>query len=316
VSPQNVIVGADGASRLIDFGIAKAASRITVTNSGVFKGKLRYMSPEQVKQKPIDRRSDVFAAGVVLYEALTGQRPFGGEDDGDVVISILLGEFAPPSSLCEGIPPALDRVVERALAGHRDERFQTAQELEEAIALAVPPASPKEIVALVEAHAGETLRERRASLRAALEEPAAPPSTEITSAPADKEVAPAATFAERKPRRSLFRPWMVASAVVAAAGGGIAFVALRAGAEPAPSVASPASSASGEREAAPTVTLDGSHAQVTGTSVTVPPDRSAAPVASSVASAPPRAVLPSRRSAPARSSPPSDLHRQNPYGPP
>src|SRR5262249_45360540 len=69
VSPQNIIVGVDGSSRLIDFGIAKAASRISVTNSNVLKGKLRYMSPEQIRQKTLDQRSDIFAAGAVLFEA-------------------------------------------------------------------------------------------------------------------------------------------------------------------------------------------------------------------------------------------------------
>lgn len=170
VSPQNVIVGRDGASRLIDFGIAKAASRATVTHSGVVKGKLRYMSPEQVQQKLLDRRADVFSAGVVLYEALTGQRPFTGEDEGDIALGILLGEVAPPSSLVPGISRELDAVVDRALARDRADRFQTAAEFQAALERAVPAASMLDVARVVDACGAEEFEFRRAVLQAALDE--------------------------------------------------------------------------------------------------------------------------------------------------
>src|SRR5262249_49915079 len=125
VSPQNIVVGVDGTSRLIDFGIAKATKRLTVTSGGVLKGKFGYMAPEQLKQLAIDRRADVFATGVVLYEALTGKKPFQGEDDGDVLLALLLGEVPPPSKWVPGIPERLDAVVQYALAPDRSERFQT-----------------------------------------------------------------------------------------------------------------------------------------------------------------------------------------------
>ncbi|MDP9001242.1 MAG: serine/threonine protein kinase, partial [Myxococcota bacterium] len=168
VSPQNVIVGLDGTSRLIDFGIAKAASRISVTHSGVVKGKLRYMSPEQLHQKRLDRRADIFAAGVVLYEALTGQRPFGGEDDGDVVLGILIGEAPSASSVVPRLPSALDAVVARALDRDRDRRFQTAAEFQEALERAVAPASARAVARTVERLGGEGFELRRAALQASL----------------------------------------------------------------------------------------------------------------------------------------------------
>jgi serine/threonine-protein kinase len=175
VSPQNIIVGRDGASRVIDFGIAKAAARASVTHSGVFRGKLRYMSPEQVQQKTVDRRADVFSAGVVLYEALTGERPFAGEDEGDVVLGILLGDPPPPSTLVRGLPPALDGVLLRALARRPEDRFRTAAELQEALERAVACASAREVARVVESCGAESFEHQRAVRHAALEE--APPSS-------------------------------------------------------------------------------------------------------------------------------------------
>lgn len=175
VSPHNVIVGRDGASRVIDFGIAKAASRASLAEGGVFKGKLRYMSPEQVQQKPLDRRTDVFSAGVVLYEALTGVRPFAGDDEGDIVLGILLGEPAPPSSLVRGVPPALDAVVMRALAREREHRFQTAAEFHEALERAIPCAPARAVARVVESCGAEAFETQRAVRHAALDE--VPPSS-------------------------------------------------------------------------------------------------------------------------------------------
>jgi serine/threonine protein kinase len=170
VSPHNVIVGLDGSSRLIDFGIAKAASRSSVTSSGVLKGKLRYMSPEQVRRRPLDRRADVFAAGVVLFEALTGQELFAGEDEGDIVLGILSAEVPSPSSLVPGLSLEVDRVVHKALARDREERYQTAAEFGEELEHALTPASPRAVSRAVETFGGERLEERRAQLRASLEE--------------------------------------------------------------------------------------------------------------------------------------------------
>jgi eukaryotic-like serine/threonine-protein kinase len=168
VSPQNVVIGVDGTSRLIDFGIAKAARRLTVTGGGVLKGKFGYMSPEQLKQLPVDRRADVFAAGVVLFEALTGRKPFPVDDD-DALLALLLGDIPDPSSLTDDVPPKLDAVVQYALARDRDERFQTAAAFLQALETAVPPAPPREVARFVDRYGGEVLTRRREVLRRILE---------------------------------------------------------------------------------------------------------------------------------------------------
>ena len=168
-SPQNVLVSASGTSHLIDFGVAKAACRATRTESGVLKGKFQYMSPEQVRGGEVDRRSDVFAAGVVLHEAITGVAPFSevGSDPGAILLRILLDPVPPASSLAEGIPPALDAVIDRALERVRDERFATARDMRDALVAAVPPASDAEVAAAVARWCGDVIAARRAKAHAA-----------------------------------------------------------------------------------------------------------------------------------------------------
>jgi serine/threonine protein kinase len=168
VSPQNVLVGTDGAARVLDFGVAKAAMRSQSTRDGQMKGKLSYMSPEQLNGKPVDRRTDLFAAGVVLWEALTGRRLFDGADAGEIFAKLLTAEIPAPSTLIEGIHPSLDTVVMKALDRDREKRYQTARqfaiELEGSVALATPRA----IGEWVERLAGIDL-ERRAQIVAEIE---------------------------------------------------------------------------------------------------------------------------------------------------
>ncbi len=100
VSPHNILVGTDGDAHVIDFGIAKARGRMQVTRQGQIKGKLSYMPSEQLLGQGIDHRADIFAASIVMWEALTGQRLFQGVDDGDVYAKVLLGKVDPPSLAC------------------------------------------------------------------------------------------------------------------------------------------------------------------------------------------------------------------------
>lgn len=168
VSPQNVIIGADGTSRLIDFGISKAATRVAATKSGDMKGKLAYMAPEQARRQPLDRRSDLFSAGIVLFEALTGQRLFHGDDDGAVLFGVLADEIPDPTQIAPTLPKGIDAVASRALRRERDLRFQTAREFQEALEQVIPPASPRDVARVVEQYVGDRLAERREALQKAI----------------------------------------------------------------------------------------------------------------------------------------------------
>ncbi|HWM84605.1 MAG TPA: protein kinase, partial [Kofleriaceae bacterium] len=129
VSPQNVLVSFEGEVKVIDFGIAKAAGKGSKTQAGILKGKFGYMSPEQVRGLPIDRRSDVFSCGIVLYELLTGERLFVGESDFSTLEKVRNVEILPPSTYNRRIPDELERIVLKALAKDAEERYQNAIDL-------------------------------------------------------------------------------------------------------------------------------------------------------------------------------------------
>jgi serine/threonine protein kinase len=129
VSPQNVLVGFEGDVKVIDFGIAKAANRASKTQAGVLKGKFGYMSPEQVRGLPIDRRSDIFAVGVLLYEMLTGERLFIGESDFSTLERVRNADVIAPTSFNKKISPQLEQIVLKTLAREVEDRYQWASEL-------------------------------------------------------------------------------------------------------------------------------------------------------------------------------------------
>jgi len=160
VSPQNIMVTLDGVARIVDFGIAKATARSHRTDPGKLKGKLGYMSPEQVNLETVDRRSDVFAVGVVLWELLAGRRLFGSDNPAGSVQALLHAQIELPSKLAPDLPAALDRVVLRALARPVAERFESARAMAEALEQAVAPCSMLELASWVESIAGEELNAR------------------------------------------------------------------------------------------------------------------------------------------------------------
>ncbi|MDL2718031.1 MAG: TonB family protein, partial [Acidobacteriota bacterium] len=130
VSPQNILISDEGDIKLCDFGIAKAASKVSTTISGALKGKLQYMSPEQAWGKRLDRRSDIFSLGSVLFEMLTGAPLFEGETDMSVLESVREGEVVMPSSRGAEVPKRVDQIVLKALAKNPQERYQNASEFE------------------------------------------------------------------------------------------------------------------------------------------------------------------------------------------
>jgi serine/threonine protein kinase len=133
VSPQNVLVSDDGELKVIYFGIAKAAARSAWTDVGALKGKLGYMSPEQVNGRPVDRRADIFAAGILLYELLTGERLFSGGSELEVLQRIRYADVTQPRSIDPTIPEALEHVTMKALSGPVDDRYQWASDMQQAL---------------------------------------------------------------------------------------------------------------------------------------------------------------------------------------
>ena len=126
VSPHNVLVGSDGVSRIMDFGIARAEIRITATQGAQVKGKTAYMAPEQIRAEPIDRRCDVYAAGIVTWELLTGSPLFRADNEGTLLNLVLNGASRRPSEINSAVPSEIDAVCMSALALSPHERCATA----------------------------------------------------------------------------------------------------------------------------------------------------------------------------------------------
>ena len=135
VSPHNIVVTFDGAVKLVDFGIAKAKNRMSQTRHGTLKGKVPYMSPEQLRGEPIDRRCDIYAVGVILYELTTGQRPYIVTNTGEfaLMMAIARGQIKAPRLVRPDYPPKLEAIVLKAMARRAADRYQTTRELEVAL---------------------------------------------------------------------------------------------------------------------------------------------------------------------------------------
>lgn len=129
VSPQNVLISYGGQVKLIDFGVAKAAVQSTKTQVGVLKGKFGYMSPEQIRGEAIDQRSDIFAAGTVLWELLTNRRLFTGDNEFEIFQKVRDADVDPPSAKNPQIPPEVDRIVMKALTAHPEQRYTYCADL-------------------------------------------------------------------------------------------------------------------------------------------------------------------------------------------
>jgi serine/threonine-protein kinase len=161
ISPQNVLVGIDGAARVLDFGVAKAAGRVQQTREGQLKGKLPYMAPEQLTGGAnVTRQTDIYSAAVVLWECLTGRRLFDDENEARIFGRVLDGYVPPPSQFRPGLPAALDGVVLRGLDRDPARRFSSAREMALALEACVRSAASAEVGSWVEHLASAALNKR------------------------------------------------------------------------------------------------------------------------------------------------------------
>ncbi len=194
---------------------------MTLTKTGIIKGKLQYMAPEQIEERPLDRRADVFALAAVLYEMIAGKRPFGEGSESAMMGRVLLGEV--DLEPIRAVSDALAKVIEGALAKDREARPATALELARRVGKALPPADEEAVVEVVEQAAGESLRAVRAQIAASLgeeeddllgeeEAPAA------AAAPREEIDAPASAIAVATATRSGRRSRLVPSLIVAGLG--------------------------------------------------------------------------------------------------
>ncbi len=292
VSPHNILVGTDGIPRIADFGIAKALGRSHVTKSGEVKGKLAYMAPEQIRNQEVDRRVDVYASAVVLWEALTGQRLFDADNDGALLYEVLEGAVQPPSTLRAEVPAVLDAVVLRGLARDPAQRFGSALDMAHALEAALTPARPRAVGEWVLSLARDEI-DRLAATVQDIESGRArtPVQIETGSGPTRLTGTAPATVRELAPRRPSRRRagFTIAAALAAFTGAGAALLLHR---EPAPSVSGEALGAQDKVQAAPPDSV----ADVPSSATSARPAASHAPVvtvATSASSASPSARGPS-----------------------
>jgi eukaryotic-like serine/threonine-protein kinase len=294
VTPQNVLVGLDGVARLTDFGIARSIeSGDQLTSPGAIRGKLGYFAPEYLLASQVDRRGDVFALGVVLWEALTGQRLFRGAGE-LATFKLILGRRAPRvSSLVPNIGPLLDGVLAHALEKDPARRYDSAEELavelERAARAADLLATPSDVGAFVRARYGVELEGRRALFRAAAGETSEPPRSSRPQKPA------------RGPRWRPLTGTLVAGAAVLYLASWLGGSAPADGA--APTVAAAAA-------AAPVVVASSAAAAVVppaGPEVATPTVTTAAPTVAALEAPPPKRWSPPTVSPPPPAPPPAPL---------
>jgi serine/threonine-protein kinase len=167
ISPQNIMVRRDGVTKVVDFGIAKVANSGHRTRTGVVKGKMAYMAPEQMRADPVDARSDLFSLGVVLWELTVGRRMFLNMSDVEIISHVMAGRLPSPSEVVEGYLPALEAVVMKSVAMAPEDRFQSGNEMADALEAVLEQVPAEEKVPLadyVESLVGDAVRERTADL--------------------------------------------------------------------------------------------------------------------------------------------------------
>ena len=179
VSPQNIIVGVDGTARLTDFGIARAEQRIATTRTGMLKGKAPFMAPEQFEGRPVDRRADVFAMGVTLWEAVALRRLFPGRETYEQALRNTRAPYRKLKEILPSVPASLDEIVRKSLAHNPVERFPTAAAFADALEHEFRSvlATPRQVGSFMAAVAADKIQRERDAVRNApkpAEEPVAP----------------------------------------------------------------------------------------------------------------------------------------------
>ncbi len=267
MSPQNVLVGADGVVRVFDFGVAKAAGRAQDTRKGQFKGKLAYAAPEQLAGQDIDRRVDLYAASVVLWEMVCNRRMFKADDEMQLYAMVREGRIEPPSHYVADLPAGLEAIIMRGLATDPAHRFASAREMAIALEEVMPHASAREVAEWVGRVAKNKLDERTRligeienntpvivsdsgvpDLPTLVLESQPPPSSISTSAPAVAMFAPPPVSAAPEPPKKKSRALLIVALLLIAgsAAGGIV-LATRSSGEPA-LVEEPQTSAAGKKK--------------------------------------------------------------------
>ena len=225
VSPMNVFLGFDGQVKLLDFGVAKSRAQREQTREAIAKGSVAYMSPDHIANVPIDRRADVFAAGVLLRELLTGERVWGTCEDRTIVARLIAGDV-PPFDASAGVAPALARICEVAMAADREDRFATAgnmrKVLEGWLEINDLQGSLAELSDLFDGPlAPERARVRRSHQLSDLGKPAVPLELSSADLETDPEApiggSPRVSARAARPRSELFVAGMALVATIAAA---------------------------------------------------------------------------------------------------
>jgi eukaryotic-like serine/threonine-protein kinase len=322
MSPHNILVGKDGVARLTDFGVAHAQARLTTTRGANLKGKVSYLSPEQVLVGRVDRRSDLFSAGVVLWEALTRRRLFKGETEGQTIAQIIAGARAAPIAYDPSIPRAISDACMRALSASLSDRYQTAIDFADTLeaaarAAGIAIARPRQVgaylatleipppsLAIPGAPVGSTSRSHgsasAARIASALAGVLPAPATSNPESIPPSATEPSATVGGSlvtSPPTPIHRGWLFGAALaLLAAGAALAFLLL-------PRLRAPAAS---NAEVAAAAIPPTPPTPVPSASAETQPDAAAARVPESSASAPepaPTRVAPAAPIAPRRREP-------------
>lgn len=311
VSPQNILVGVDGISRITDFGVARAASRLTATRVGQLKGKIAYMAPEQAAgEELVDRRADVFAAGIVVWEELAAKRLFKAENEAATLSRVMTEAITPLTTIVPSLSGALSNVVLRALDRNPDQRFPSCAQFADALEAAATGvesiATPRELAAYVSEVMGDEVMAQREAVRAWIarsepsqigaDKPSHSPSTSVSAAamslPGADGAQGALTQNLAPTGRSPVRLFALVTLLLLLVGAGSFLFARHTGSDRRVSAASTATPVSAAAAPPPTASLAPPVAPAPGPEASAAPDATTATNATTATSAAASAVAP------------------------